>query len=178
MSDYSSCVATASYNLSCLSSVGGLRKAYIFTNVTGITETAGEITSIDGSGSAYTFELRKNGGSSLTETINNSLENGTLFYQQDAVLVFHKLDTAIRNQIKLLAQNRGIKVAIEDNNGSIFFLGDDFDGGYLSAGSAATGVSFGDSSQYSITLSAFSTDPMMKLDDTLANVVSGITIVA
>jgi hypothetical protein len=180
MSDYSSCVATAAYNLSCLSSVGGLRKAYFFTDVTGITENAlvgGEIETIAGSGSAYAFELRKNGGSSLTETINNSLENGSLFYQQDAVLVFHKLDTAIRNQIKLLAQNRGIKVAIEDNNGSIFFLGEDFDGGYLSAGAGATGVSFGDSSQYSITISAFSKAPMMKLDDTLANVVSGITIV-
>ena len=177
MSDYSSCVATAAYNLSCLSSVGGLRKAYFFTNVTGTTETTGEISAISGSGSAYTFELRKNGGSSLTETINNSLENGTLFYQQDAVLVFHKLDTAIRNQIKLLAQNRGIKLAIEDNNGSIYFLGADFDGAFLSAGAGATGVSFGDSSQYSITITSFSKDPMMKLDDTLANVVSGITIV-
>ena len=178
MSDYSSCVATASYNLSCLSSVGGLRKVYLFTDVTGTTETSGEISAISGSGSAYTFELRKNGGSSLTETINNSLENGTLFYQQDLVMVFHKLDTAIRNQIKLLAQNRGLKIAVEDNNGSIFYLGEDFDGGYLSAGTAATGVSFGDSSQYSITLTAFSKEPMMKLDDTLENVVSGITIVA
>ena len=177
MSDYSSCVVSAAYNLSCLSSVGGLRKVYIFTDVTGTTETAGEISTIAGSGSAYAFELRKNGGSSLTETINNSLENGTLFYQQDLVMVFHKLDTAIRNQIKLLAQNRGIKVVVEDNNSNLFFLGEDFDGGYLSAGSAATGVSFGDSSQYSITLSFFQKEPMMKLDDTLANVVSGITIV-
>lgn len=177
MSDYSSCVATASYNLSCLASVGGLRKVFLFTDVTGTTETAGEISQIAGSGSAYTFELRKNGGSSLTETINNSLENGTLFYQQDLVMVFHKLDTAIRNQIKLLAQNRGLKVAVETNNGDIFFLGEDFDGGYLSAGTAATGVSFGDSSQYSITLTAFSKEPMMKTTGALSSVVSGITIV-
>tara|TARA_R110000744_G_scaffold378071_1_gene493773 strand:+ start:55 stop:591 length:537 start_codon:yes stop_codon:yes gene_type:complete len=178
MSDYSACAVTASYNLACLASVGGLRKVYIFTDVTGTTETAGEITTIDGSGSAYTYELRKNGGSSLTETINNSLENGSLFYQQDLVMVFHKLDTLIRNQIKLLAQNRGIRVVVEDNNGQLFFLGEDFDGGYLSAGTAATGVAFGDSSQYSITLSFFQRDPMMKLADTLANTVQGITIVA
>ena len=176
MSDYSSCNVSASYNLSCLSSVGGLRKVVIFPSDAVATETAGEISSISGTGQAYTFELRKNGGSSLTETINNSLENGSLFYQQDLVLVFHKLDTAIRNQIKLLAQNRGLKVVVEDNNGNLFWLGEDFDGGYLSAGSAASGVSFGDSSQYSITLSFFQKDPMMQLDDTLANVVSGITI--
>jgi len=176
MSDYSSCNVSASYNLSCLSSVGGLRKVVIFPSDAVATETSGEISSISGTGQAYTFELRKNGGSSLTETINNSLENGSLFYQQDLVLVFHKLDTAIRNQIKLLAQNRGLKVVVEDNNGNLFWLGEDFDGGYLSAGSAASGVSFGDSSQYSITLSFFQKDPMMMLDDTLANVVSTITI--
>lgn len=178
MSDYSSCNVSASYNLSCLSSVGGLRKVVIFPSdaVASTSGSTGEIYSISGSGNAYTFELRKNGGSSLTETINNSLENGTLFYQQDLVLVFHKLDTEIRNQIKLLAQNRGLKVVVEDNNGNLFWLGEDFDGGYLSAGTAASGVAFGDSSQYSITLSFFQKDPMMKLDDTLANVVSGITI--
>ena len=177
MSDYSSCQISSAYNLSCLSSVGGLRKVYLFQDVTGTTETSGEISAIAGSGNAYAFELRKNGGSSLTETINNSLENGTLFYQQDLVMVFHKLDTAIRNQIKLLAQNRGIKVVVEDNNGNQFFLGEDFDGGYLASGTAATGVAFGDSSQYSITLSFFQRDPMMKLTADISSVVSGITIV-
>lgn len=177
MSDYTNCSVTSAYNLSCLSSVGGLRNVVIFQDVTGTTETNGEISSIDGTGSGFTFELRKNGGSSLTETINNSLESGTLFYQQDLIMVFHKLDTSIRNQIKLLAQNRGLKIAVTDNNDNIFFLGSDFDGGFLSAGTAATGVNFGDSSQYSITLTFYSKEPMMKLDDTLANVVSGITIV-
>ena len=177
MSDYSACQVTSSINNSCLASVGGLRKVYIFQDVTGTTESAGEISAIAGSGSAFTFELRKNGGSSLTETINNSLENGSLFYQQDLVMVFHKLDTAIRNQIKLLAQNRGIKVVVEDNNGSQFYLGEDFDGGYLSAGTAATGVAFGDSSQYSITLSFFSKEGMKMLSSDISSVVSGITIV-
>lgn len=177
MSDYSACQVASSINNSCLSQVGGLRKVFIFQDVTGTTETAGEITAIGGTGNCYTYELRKNGGSSLTETINNSLENGTLFYQQDLVMVFHKLDTTLRNQIKLLAQNRGLKVVVEDNNGNLFFLGKDFDGGYLSAGTAATGVSFGDASNYSITLSFFQKDGMLLLADTLANTVSGITIV-
>tara|TARA_R110000822_G_scaffold134405_1_gene272045 strand:- start:442 stop:978 length:537 start_codon:yes stop_codon:yes gene_type:complete len=177
MSDYSSCAVSASYNLSCLSSVGGLRKVYIFTDVTGTTETAGEISDISGTGSAFTYELRKNGGSSLTETINNSLENGSLFYQQDLLMVFHKLDTSLRNQIKLLAQNRGLKVVVESNNGNQFFLGEDFDGGYLQTGTATTGVSFGDASSYSITLSFFQKSPMMELSAPLTSVLTGITIV-
>jgi len=177
MSNYSSCQVSSAWNLSCLSSVGGLKAVYLGGNITGYTETSGEISQVDGSGSVYLFELGKNGGSSLTETINNSLENGTLFYQQDLVLVFAKLETELRNQIKLLAQNRGLTAFVEDNNGNIWFLGTDFDGGWLSAGTAATGVAFGDSSQYSITLQFFSQSPMMMLDDTLANVLSGITIV-
>jgi len=177
MADYSSCAVSASINESCLAQTGGISKVVIFANATGFTESAGEITTISGSGNAYTYEMRKNGGSSLTETINNSLENGSLFYQQDLVMVFHKLDTATRNQIKLLSQNRGLKVAVYDNNENIYVLGTDFLGGYLSAGTAATGVSFGDASSYSITLSFFSKEPMMMTDDTLENVVSGITIV-
>ena len=177
MSDYSACAVNSSINLSCLSSVGGLQKVVIFQNATGFTESAGEIDAIIGNGSGYTFELRKNGGSSLTETINNSLENGTLFYQQDLVMVFHKLDTATRNQIKLLSQNRGLRVAVYDNNSDIYYLGTDFEGGWLSAGTAATGVNLGDASSYSITLTYYSKSPMMMLDDTLENVVSGITIV-
>jgi len=178
MADYSSCSVSASINESCLAQTGGIEKVVIFQDVTGYTESAGEISVISGTGNAYTYEMRKNGGSSLTETINNSLENGSLFYQQDLVMVFHKLDTAVRNQIKLLSQNRGLKVAVYDNNDNIYYLGTDFQGGYLSAGTAATGVNFGDASSYSITLTFFSKDPMMKLDDTLENVVSGITIVA
>jgi hypothetical protein len=176
MSDYTSCLVNEAYNLACLSSVGGLRKVYLGGNITGTTETAGEISSVSGSGVIYAFEVSKNAGSQLTETINNSLEAGTLFYQQDLVLVFLKMDTEIRNQIKLLSQNRGLKAFAEDNNGNTYFLGGDFDGGYLSAGSGASGVAFGDSNQYSITLTFFSKSPMMKLDDTLPNVVSGLTI--
>lgn len=179
MSNYSACGASSAYNLSCLSSVGGLRKVYIMGggSITGSTEASGEISTLVGNGSLYEFELEKNGGSSLTETLNNSLEAGTLFYQQDLVMVFHKLDTEIRNQVKLLSQSRGLQIVVEDNNGYLWALGLDFEGGFLSAGSGTTGVNFGDANQYSITASFYSRTPMMKLDDTLPNVVSGISVV-
>jgi hypothetical protein len=176
---YSACLQTASINLGCASNVGGIKKAYLVAgSISGITYAAdGAITGITGSGTIYTYEVQKQ-TSSLTETFNSSLEIGTLYYSQELLLNFHKIDQDKRNQVKLMAQNRGLKAFVEDNNGTIFYLGADFDGGYLSAGSSATGVAFGDANQYSITLTFFSKDPITTLDGTLSSVVSGLTISA
>ena len=114
--------------------------------------------------------------SSLSETFNSSLENGTLYYTQDLLLNFHKMEQSKRNQVKLMAQNRGLKGFCLDNNNTIWYLGNDFGGGWLSAGSGLTGTAFGDANQYSVTLQFFSRDPMTTLDGTLAQVVSGLTI--
>ena len=81
------------------------------------------------------------------------------------------------NQIKLLSQNRGLTAFAETMNGEIYALGLELGGGYLSAGTGASGAAMGDSNQYSITLTFYSKSPMMLLDDTLPNVVSGISIV-
>lgn len=178
---YSACYQTASINLACASNVGGIVKAYLVAGeVTGITYDAqSAITGLTGTGNIYTYDVQKQ-TSSLTETFNSSLENGTLFYQQDLVLNFHKMDVQKRDQVRLMAQNRGLKAFVEDNNGTIFYLGgidgQALAGGYLSAGQGVTGVAFGDANQYSVTLSFFSQDPASILGDTLANVVTGITI--
>jgi len=178
---YSACYNTLSINLGCASNVGGISKAYLVAGeVTGITYNAsGEITGITGSGNIYTYEVNKQ-TSSLTETFNSSLENGTLFYQQDVVLQFAKIDADKRNQVKLMAQNRALKGFVEDNNGTIIYVGgidgQALAGGFLSAGSTNTGTAFGDAAGYNITLSFYSQDPAAYLSGTLASVVSGLTI--
>jgi hypothetical protein len=179
MATYSACLQTASINLGCASCVGGIRKAYLVAGtISGVSYNAtSAISGITGSGTIYTYEVQKQ-TSSLTETFNSSLENGTLYYSQELLLNFQKIDQDKRNQVKLMAQNRGLKAFVEDNNGTIFYLGADFDGGYLSAGSSATGVAFGDANQYSITLTFFSKDPITTLSAPLASVVSGLTISA
>lgn len=174
---YSACLQTASINLGCASNVGGVKLAYLVAgDVTGVTYNAtGQITGITGTGDIFTYEVQKQ-TSSLTETFNSSLENGTLFYQQDLVLAFHKMDQDKRNQVRLMAQNRGLVAFVEDNNGTIFALGLDFGGGYTSAGTSTTGTAFGDANGYNITLSFYSADPMTTLSAPLASVVSGLVI--
>jgi hypothetical protein len=170
MSNYSACLQTACIDLGCASNVGGISKVYLVAgDITGVTYNAtGAITGITGTGTTFTYEVQKQ-TSSLTETFNSDLVNGTLFYTQDLVLVFHKMDQAKRNQVKLMAQNRGLKAFAEDNNGTLWYLGNDFGGGYLSAGTGATGTAFGDSNSYSVTLQFFSKDPMTTLASTLAS---------
>ena len=174
---YSACLATSTINLGCASNVGGIKTIYVLPNVTGATTNIDdEIISISGSGNAYEFAVQKQ-TSSLTETLNSSLENGTTFWSQQVIAVFHKIDADKRNQLKLLAVNRGIKLIVEDNNGSLFYLGGDFGGGFTSTATGATGTAFGDKNGYDITFDFFSKDPMRLIDGSLSTVLSGITLV-
>ena len=174
---YSACFNTANIDLGCAASVGGVKELYVLAgSITGTSYNVdGELSAATGTGNIYTFELQKQ-TSNLTETFNISLENGTTFFQQDVVAVFNKMDQDKRNQLKLLSTNRQIVLFVKDNNDEIWYLGGDFDGGFLSAGTGETGTAFGDRNGYSVTVSTFSKEPMTTLSDTLANVISGITI--
>ena len=125
---FSSCQITSTLCKGCRDNVGGIKAAYIVAGcVTGTTEDGdGKILTVGATGgTVYEFQVEKN-TSLFVETITPSLENGTVFYQQDLTLVFFKLQQAIRNQIRLLAQNTNLKVFVETNDGSYWYLGQDF----------------------------------------------------
>ena len=174
---YTACFNTANIELGCAASVGGLKKLYVLAgSITGTTYNVdGQLSAAAGTGNIYTFELQKQ-TSNLVETFQVSLENGTTFFEQVTTAVFNKIDQDKRNQLKLLATNRQIVMFVEDNNSTIYYLGGDFNGGFLSAGSAETGTAFGDRNGYSVSVTTYSDEPMTTLADTLANVVTGITI--
>ena len=173
---YSACFVTSNICKGCRDTVGGVKQAYIIAGtVTGITENGTqEITAIGGTGTTYQFQVEKN-TSSFLETITPSLENGTVFYDQNLSLVFHKLQQSTRNQIKLLAQNTDMKVIVETNDGTYWYLGEDF-GMFLSTGTAESGTAFGDRNGYAITLQAFEKEPAKKLAASLASTLVGITL--
>ena len=174
------CDITSGFQLGCRDNAGGVRKVYILgdagAEITAVT-TAGtfaEIDSMTGTGNFYEFELVKQ-TSTYAETINASLENGTVFYQQDLTLVFHKMEAEKRNQIKLLSQAPDLKVVFEDNNGKQFLLGQ-LNGLSVSAGTIGTGTAFGDRNGYEITLTGLEPEPAQELDGTLFTItLTGIT---
>lgn len=172
-----SCNLTAGIQLGCRDNVGGLKTMWItdFCNIDSITQNSGDtITQISGTGTFYCFELIRT-SSQHTETVNASLENGTVFYQGETVTYFAKLEQAKRNILKTLAQSQRLAIVIEDNNGDYFYLGQTY-GSFISAGTSVTGKALGDANGYNMTFQYLEPNPMNQLSGTLSSVVAGLTV--
>jgi hypothetical protein len=174
---FSSCFTSANVCKGCRDAVGGIKSAYVVAGcVTGITQNADqEILTVGAlSGTVYQFQVEKN-TSNFVETIQASLENGTVVYNQVVNLVFLKLQQSTRNQIKLLAQNTNLKVFVETNEGDIFYLGEDF-GLALQTGTAETGTAFADRYGYTVVLEGFEKEPAKLLAGSLQSTLVGLTL--
>ena len=164
-----SCSLTTGYALGCRDSIGGIKQIYVQPiNVTGSVNTNGSglvtgFTPTSVSGSWFEYDLTK-ATSSMTETLNASVENGTLFYTPEVTFTINKLQVAVRNELRLLARNRLI-VIVQDNNSRYWLLGAD-NGLEATAGTAGTGTAFGDRSGYEMTLSGMETNPMLLIAST------------
>jgi hypothetical protein len=171
------CNITSSIALDCMDSLGGLKTAYILSgDITSVSETAGEITDIVGSGSFYEFALAKD-TAFYNESINVSNVNGSVFYQGELTIVLQKMSAAKRNQILLLAQNRDLKIAFEDNNGVTYIAGLSR-GMVVSSGTAASGTAVADLNGYTLVFQSQEPKSAGILEGSLADAVTGITIVA
>lgn len=172
-----SCNLTSGILLGCRDNVGGVKTMWItdYCNITGITQSSADtITNIAGTGTFYCFELIRT-SSQHTETVNASLEAGTVFYQGELVTYFAKLEQDKRNILKTLAQSQRLAIVIEDNNGSYFLLGQTY-GSFISAGSSVTGKALGDANGYNMTFQYLEPNPMNELSGSLSSVVSGISV--
>jgi hypothetical protein len=169
------CILTAGIeNLGCRDNQGGIEYVYIASVVAApatITETAGKVTGISYDGSAvdaadfFKFAVNKQ-TSSFTEAATASSENGSIFYQQDVNIIFRKLESAKRDIFKLLGQATNLLVVVKDNNGKFWSAGITR-GAELTAGSAATGVAYGDLNGYNITLTGYEPAPSYEVAATL-----------
>lgn len=146
------CALTSNYVIDCKDSLGGLTEVYFMElgNLTSYTEASGVITAlVKATGKKfYKYELVR-GTSSFVENINASVENGSVFYQQELTVILNKLQVATRNEILLLAKNRLVAVA-KDNNSKYWILGVS-KGIDITAGSSASGTAEGDRSGYTLT---------------------------
>ena len=161
---YTSCALTTGFDLDCRDAVGGV-KSVSFANLDeylALTPVVadGAITSITATATFYKYEQLKE-TSSMTETINGSSQNGTVYYTPEVVVVLSKLDVNKRNEIKLLAQQRLVAI-VETNDGSYWIVGYE-NGLELNAGTSATGTAFADLSGFSLTLSGMESEPMVSI---------------
>jgi hypothetical protein len=161
---YTSCALTTGFDLDCRDAVGGV-KSVSFANLDEYLALSpvvadGAITSITATATFYKYEQLKE-TSSMTETINGSSQNGTVYYTPEVVVVLSKLDVNKRNEIKLLAQQRLVAI-VETNDGSYWIVGYE-NGLELNAGTSATGTAFADLSGFSLTLSGMESEPMVSI---------------
>ena len=166
------CNITSGWAIDCKDSQGGIVKIFIANGpVEAYAETAGVLTSVTVAGSPLTpadffeFEVPKQ-TSSLTETVNASTENGTVFYQQDLILVFNKMEAAKRNTILLMAQNEDMFVVAKDGNNKYWSIGLTR-GTSLTAGSLTSGTSYGDRNGGELTLTGLEPLPMFEVTSTI-----------
>jgi hypothetical protein len=158
-----SCNLTKGRALPCRESVGGIKAVYFvdFGDLGTISVTADEVTDMDGTFSAYKYELK--GSSSVEQTINASRENGTVFFDQVVNLTLPQLSKEDNNELKLMAYGRP-HIVVEDYNGNAYLVGRE-NGADVTGGTIVSGAAMGDLSGYTLSFSA--------MERTAANFIDG-----
>lgn len=166
-----SCTIINGREIDCRDSVGGIAEVYLteWQNVpqANIVASSGVITAMSClSGKRFfTFQLEKE-NATFTETENNSVENGTLFYESVLTFTIKKMSAANRNALNILAKNR-LMVIIKDNNGFIQLMGQVNGADKIGDNNASTGKAFGDMNGYVLSFTAKEPNPCNSMSQTI-----------
>ena len=174
---YTSCALTTGFDLDCRDAVGGVKSVRLasledYTAMAATGTASGAITGWTTAALEFFKYDQLKETSSLTESINGSSQNGSVYFTPEVVIVLSKLDVDKRNQIKLLAQQR--LVAIVEGNDSSYWVVGYANGLELNAGTSATGTAFADLSGYSLTLSGLEADTMLSIGQTEVDLVTSL----
>ena len=148
------CALTQGYTFDCKDNIGGLKSVWFigWNDVSSVTVASGLVSAITKSAGKvfYKYQLVRN-TASFTENIAGSIENGTVVYNQELVVVINKMNVSMRNEILLLAQNN-LMAVVEDQNGR-YWLAGRYNGLDLLTGSSSTGTAQTDRNGYTLTFS-------------------------
>lgn len=154
------CTIASGYTLGCRDNVGGIQEVYIGNFTTDQTYTlgaTGSITGVTGSLiSYYTFE-QENETANFTQPGQYSTENGTVFFEQNLSLMFHKNTAELRDQLLLLSQ-ANLSVIVKDQRGSYWLMGYQ-NGCRVTEGSMDTGQAYGDMNGITVTIQGKEPEP-------------------
>ena len=133
--------------LPCKDSLGGIKQIWIAPfALSGVPQTFDAVASgsIADSTAAMVFknyDMHKNTGS-FTQTVNASVENGTIFYTQVVSCVFSREIAADIGDFQDLTKGR-VFIVVQDVNDNLFVMGHTR-GAELTGGSLESGVAMGD----------------------------------
>ena len=158
------CLISGGYTLGCLDNIGGVQEVYLAnwsSDVEYESSVDNTITGITSGSTYYKFETPKQ-TAGLTETPNVSVENGTVFYNQELSLVLNKMEAELRNQV-LLITRATTTIIVKDQNGNYWLIGKQ-NGSNVSGGAHGTGLAYGDRNGYSLVISAMEPESVHPID--------------
>lgn len=153
-----SCVTINGRAFPCKTGIGGIKQVWIAEWQEGLwgALSAGEIADAAVSVTFRSFELNKNSGS-LAQTINASMENGTVYFSQVVTMVMPIIDANSNSELAGLAQGR-LAIVVEDMNGNKLIMGHTA-GAEASGGEVTTGTGRGDLNGYNLQFTAEESTP-------------------
>ena len=171
------CALTTGFTLDCKDALGGVKSCRLTTlaeyEALDPTVSGGLITAWGLATTVFFKYDQLKETSSLTETINSNVQNGSIYYTPEVTIVLSKLEADKRNEIKLLAQNRLVAIVETNDETPRFFVVGVTTGLEVSAGTSATGTAYADLQGYNITLSGMEAAPMLQLDPATATTLVG-----
>ena len=176
-----SCDITRGRLIDCKDAVGGLKAVYLINyedvNYTEFTFGAdGEITDFGTPTTppdAYKYDLHL--GNDLTQNIQSSAENGTLYFEQVLSLTLKKLTKEDNFNIRQMAAGHP-HIIVEDQMGNFWYAGL-VNGMDVTGGTAVTGQSFGDLNGYTLAFTGMERELANFIVGGMATVASGFNII-
>lgn len=159
--------------LDCVTNLSGIKAIYLANDasVGDVTVSEEQITAIDASaGTFYEYIPAKNTGS-LTKTLTKDESTGVMYYTNEVVAQFNKMETKKRTELSNIDRGQ-FKAIVLDSNGKYWFLGKD---NYVSASAVTgqTGAGLDDGNFYTLTLTDISAElPYEVKSDALADIIA------
>ena len=144
--------------LDCGTNLSGVKAIYLANDasVGDVTVTEGEISAIDASAGTFKKYVPAKNTGSLTKTLTKDDTTGVMYYTNEVVAQFNKMDAPKRKELSNIDRGR-FKVVVLDSNGQYWFLGYN---NYVSASAVTgqTGAGLDDGNFYTMTLTDISAE--------------------
>lgn len=152
--------------LDCGTNLSGIKAIYLANDasVGAVTVSDNEISAIDASAGTFKKYVPAKNTGSLTKTLTKDESTGVMYYTNEAVAQFNKMETAKRTEIANIDRGQ-FKAIVLDNNGKYWFLGKD---NYVSATAVTgqTGAGLDEGNFYTLTLTDISAELPYEVDPT------------
>ena len=159
--------------LDCGTNLSGIKAIYLANDasVGNVTVSEEQITAIDASAGTFKKYVPAKNTGSLTKTLTKDETTGVMYYTNEVVAQFNKMETKKRTELSNIDRGQ-FKAIVLDSNGKYWFLGYD---NYVSASAVTgqTGAGLDDGNFYTLTLTDISAElPYEVQSDAIAAIIA------